>query len=93
MIAVNEYFGGSVRSLGYNTAAGKSSVGVINEGEFEFGTSQHEIMTLVEGQLEVLLPEAEAWQLYGPGEAFEVPAGASFKVKATAPVAYLCQYR
>ncbi|GAB3164333.1 pyrimidine/purine nucleoside phosphorylase [Telluribacter humicola] len=93
MISANEYFGGSVKSLGYQTAAGKSTVGVINEGEYEFGTSQHEIMTIVEGELNVQLPGSEDFQLYGQGQTFEVPANASFKVQASGPVSYLCQYR
>jgi purine/pyrimidine-nucleoside phosphorylase len=93
MISVNEYFGGSVKSLGYHTTAGKSTVGVIAAGEYEFGTAQHETMTIVEGDLQVLLPGANDWAIYGQGQQFEVPAGTSFKVKATAPVAYLCLYR
>ncbi|HEV7349713.1 pyrimidine/purine nucleoside phosphorylase [Telluribacter sp.] len=93
MISTNDYFGGSVKSLGYQTPAGKSTVGVIDSGEYEFGTSQHEIMIIVEGELSVLLPGSDEWQLYSQGERFEVPAGTSFEVKASRPVAYLCQYR
>ncbi|MFT2008006.1 pyrimidine/purine nucleoside phosphorylase [Pontibacter sp. 13R65] len=93
MIKVNEYFDGAVKSLGYQTAAGRSSVGVINEGEYEFGTSEHEIMHIIEGELKALLPGEQEWQSFGPGQHFEVPANASFKVQAAAPTAYLCQYR
>jgi uncharacterized protein YaiE (UPF0345 family) len=93
MINVNEYFDGAVKSLGYQTAAGRSTVGVINEGAYEFGTSEHEIMHIIEGELKALLPGEQEWQVFGPGQKFEVPANASFKVEATAPTAYLCQYR
>ena len=93
MINVNEYFGGAVKSLGYETIAGKSTVGVIAEGTYEFGTSQPEIMTIMEGELQVLLPGATDWVTYTSGQVFEVPAHASFKVTAAAPTAYLCQYR
>lgn len=93
MIKVNEYFGGEVKSLGYETAAGRSTVGVINIGEYQFGTAQHEIMKIIEGELQVLLPAATAWQTFTAGQVFEVPAQASFKVIAASPTAYLCQYR
>ena len=93
MINVNEYFDGAVKSLGYQSPAGKSTIGVISGGSYEFGTSQHEIMSIIEGELNVLLPEASDWHTYSQGQTFEVPANASFQVKAEGPVAYLCQYR
>ncbi|MDB5264267.1 MAG: hypothetical protein JWQ14_3550 [Adhaeribacter sp.] len=93
MINVNEYFGGQVKSLGYSTPAGKSSIGVIEPGIYEFGTSMHEIMTILEGELKALLPGTETWATFGKGQAFEVPANTSFKVEATSQAAYLCQYR
>ncbi len=93
MINVNEYFDGQVKSLGYSTNEGKSTVGVIAPGTYEFGTSMHEIMTVLEGELKALLPGAESWQTFPGGSKFEVPANASFKVEATVPTAYLCQYR
>ncbi|RZJ79455.1 MAG: pyrimidine/purine nucleoside phosphorylase [Flavobacterium sp.] len=92
MITVNEYFDGAVKSLGYENN-GKSTVGVINAGEFEFGTSTHETMTIVEGEMNVLLSEQEEWKTYGAGEKFEVAANSSFKVKVIGQVSYLCKYK
>lgn len=93
MITENQYFDGNVKSLGYETAEGKSTVGVINPGEYTFGTAQQEIMHVVEGELEALLPGTTEWVSITAGNHFEVPANASFKVKATVQTAYLCQYR
>jgi uncharacterized protein YaiE (UPF0345 family) len=93
MIQVNEYFDGAVKSLGYETAAGKSTIGVMDAGEYEFGTSQQEIITMVEGELAVLLQGEAGWQVFGPGQVFEVPGQSKFKVKAQGQVSYLCQYR
>jgi uncharacterized protein YaiE (UPF0345 family) len=93
MIQVNEYFGGTVKSLGYESSAGKSTVGVMEAGEYEFGTSQHEIMTVVEGELAVLFQGVSGWQVFGPGQVFEVAANSSFRVKAQGQTSYLCQYR
>jgi uncharacterized protein YaiE (UPF0345 family) len=53
MISVNEYFGGNVKSLGYATVNVKSTVGVINEGEYEFSTESAETMTVIQGKMEV----------------------------------------
>lgn len=93
MITENQYFDGNVKSLGYETSDGKSTVGIINPGEYTFGTAQKEIMQVIEGELEALLPEATEWQSFKAGNKFEVSANSSFKVKTTVQTAYLCQYR
>lgn len=93
MINVNEYFDGTVKSLGYDSADGKSTVGVIEPGEYEFGTSNHETMVIVEGELTALLPGQSEWKSFRNSESFEVPANSSFKVKATGQTSYLCKYK
>jgi len=93
MIQENQYFEGNVKSLGYATAEGKSTIGIINPGEYEFGTAQKEIMHIIEGSLSALLPDNTDWKIFSAGSSFEVPANSSFKVKAEGQTAYLCQYR
>lgn len=93
MINVNEYFEGSVKSLGYTSAEGKSTIGVIEKGEYEFGTSNHETMTVIEGQLDALLPGESEWQSFTAGQSFEVEANTSFKVKSHVQSSYLCKYK
>ncbi|WP_406827158.1 pyrimidine/purine nucleoside phosphorylase [Pedobacter sp. KACC 23697] len=93
MITENQYFDGNVKSLGYETADGKSTIGIINPGEYTFGTAQKEMMHVIEGELAALLSEATGWQIIKAGSTFEVPANSSFKVKTTVQTAYLCQYR
>ncbi|MGB5419584.1 pyrimidine/purine nucleoside phosphorylase, partial [Algibacter sp.] len=56
MITTNEYFEGQVKSLGYTSATGKSTVGVMEAGTYEFGTSTHETMQVIEGEMTVKLP-------------------------------------
>ena len=92
MLKVNEYFDGKVKSIGLQTATLPATVGVMEAGEYEFGTSQKEVMTLVSGVLDVLLPGAGAWQTFNQGQAFTVTANVKFKVKAQGQVAYLCTY-
>ena len=93
MISANEYFDATVKSLGYTTANGNSTVGVMEEGNYEFGTSSHETMTVIEGELIALLPGENAEQSYKAGESFEVEANSSFKVKAVVQTSYLCVYK
>ena len=93
MITENQYFDGNVKSLGYETTEGKSTIGVINPGEYEFGTANKEIMHVVEGELIALLPNQTEWKSFKAGTSFEVEANSSFKVKAETQTAYLCQYR
>lgn len=93
MINVNEYFGGAVKSLGYTSVEGKSTVGVIEAGEYEFGTSSPEIMHIIEGELSVQLSGDTQWKIYGKGQSFDVPSNSSFKAKAKEQTSYLCKYK
>ncbi len=93
MFKVNEYFDGKVKSIGFSTAAGAATVGVMAPGEFVFGTSTVEIMTVTSGALEIRLPGESAWRTYEPGESFTVASGEKFGVRVTEPTSYLCLYR
>ncbi|MGF7077974.1 pyrimidine/purine nucleoside phosphorylase [Mucilaginibacter sp. UYCu711] len=93
MINVNEYFDGAVKSLAYTAIDGKSTIGVIESGEYEFGTSTNETMTVIEGELVALLPGEANWETFTNGQSFEVPANTSFKVKSKNQTSYLCKYR
>ena len=93
MITINEYFDGTVKSLEYQSAEGKSTIGVIEEGEYEFGTSVHETMHIIEGKLEAILPGEDDWQEFNSGQTFEVQANQSFKVRASHQTSYLCKYK
>jgi uncharacterized protein YaiE (UPF0345 family) len=93
MFKVNEYFGGQVKSLAFETADGPATIGVMAPGDYEFGTSTVEIMTVVSGMLTVKLPGSEAWTDFKAGQSFTVPAGKKFQLRVAADVAYLCLYR
>ena len=93
MFKVNQYFDGAVASIAFQTAGGPATVGVMAVGEYEFGTSQLEIMTVTSGALTVLLPGQAEWETYSAGTQFTVPAKTTFKVRADVETAYLCEYR
>ncbi len=56
MFDVNEYFDGNVKSIAFKTETLPATVGVMAPGEYEFGTSQKETMTVVSGALTIKLP-------------------------------------
>ncbi|HEY4230389.1 MAG TPA: pyrimidine/purine nucleoside phosphorylase [Thermoanaerobaculia bacterium] len=90
MLKHNTYFDGAVQSVGYERLGRRMSVGVIDAGEFHFGTDSAERMTVVSGELEVKV--GSEWRSYPAGTAFEVAAKSGFDVRARAPAAYLCEY-
>jgi len=93
MIVISEYFDGAVKSLGYDSKDGKSTIGVIERGEYKFGTSMHETMIVLEGELEALLPESVTWETFTNGQSFDVPANQSFTVRSEIQTSYLCKYK
>lgn len=92
MFKVNEYFEGNVASIAFQTDTLPATVGVMAVGEYEFGTSQFETMTVVSGALTVKLPESDAWQTFEAGSSFTVEANKTFGVKVAVETAYLCTY-
>ncbi len=92
MLKHNTYFDGKVQSVGFERNGRRATVGVIDAGEFHFGTDAAERMTVVSGELWVKGPGASAFRAYPAGTAFEIPAKSGFDVKADAPVAYLCEF-
>ena len=93
MLKVNEYFGGTVKSIALDTAQGRATVGVMAKGEYEFGTDTVEVMTVVSGKLTVKLPGATAWQDFADGQSFTVAAKVKFQLKVPVDTAYLCVYK
>ena len=92
MLKVNEYFGGTVKSVALENAEGVATVGVMESGEYEFGTSSIELMTVTSGVLDVLLPGETNWKTFVKDETFRVEKDVRFKVKANGQVAYYCLY-
>lgn len=92
MFKTNQYFDGKVTSIAFQTETLPATVGVMAQGEYEFGTSQKEYMTVTSGSLTVKLPDATDWATFKAGETFIVEANQRFQVKADVESAYLCLY-
>ena len=90
---VNEYFEGKVKSIAFSGVEGPATVGVMAKGQYEFGTSTKEIMTVTTGRLTVKLPGESDWKGYKPFETFEVEANKKFQVRADEESSYICFYK
>mgnify|MGYP003636798662 CR=1 FL=1 len=60
MFKVNEYFGGKVVSIGFQTETLPATVGVMAPGEHEFCPNKKETLTVVSGALTVKLPDQDS---------------------------------
>jgi uncharacterized protein YaiE (UPF0345 family) len=91
--AANVYFEGKVTSRTVQFADGTTkSLGIMLPGEYEFGTDAAELMEILSGDLQVMLPQSSEWlSIIGP-DSFEVPANAKFKVKVSQVTDYCCSY-
>ena len=89
---VNEYFDGSVTSIGFENAEGRATVGVMAAGEYEFGTSENERIRVVSGQMNVRLPGEDDYRSFSQGAEFRVGADQKFQLRIPEPSAYICFY-
>jgi len=89
----NIYFDGKVTSRSVLFADGsKKTLGVMLPGEYEFSTGDKEVMEILSGDLDVLLPGARAWKSITGGQSFDAAANATFKLKVKKPTDYCCSY-
>ena len=93
MFKTNEYFGGQVFSVAFENHDGPATVGVMEKGEYVFGTSSTEHMTVISGSLIVQLPGESEFKTYLPSQTFIVPPNQKFQIKVTEQTAYLCLYK
>ena len=93
MFKTNEYFDGKVKSIALDSAEGTATVGVMAAGEYEFGTSCVEVMTVVSGKLTILMSGETTWKVYKKFESFVVEKNTKFKVKCDEDTPYLCLYK
>jgi purine/pyrimidine-nucleoside phosphorylase len=89
----NIYFDGKVTSRTVLFPDGsKKTLGVMLPGEFEFGTADKELMEILSGELDVLLPGETVWKPVKGGQSFEVAANSKFKLKVEKLTDYCCSF-
>ncbi|GAO05476.1 pyrimidine/purine nucleoside phosphorylase [Anaeromyxobacter sp. PSR-1] len=92
MLTHKTFFEGQVQSIGFERNGRRQTAGVVDVGEFHFGTEAPERMTVVSGELWARLPGEAGFRAFPAGTCFEVPGRSGFDVKATAPAAYVCEF-
>ena len=89
----NVYFDGKVTSRVVRFADGsRKTLGIIQPGEFEFDTADREVMEILSGDLDVLLPGEVDWKTIGAGESFEIPSQSLFRIRVRTLSDYCCSY-
>lgn len=88
----NVYFDGNVTSRSVVFQDGtKKTLGIMLPGKYEFNTDDKELMEIMSGKLDVLLPGCE-WLSIKGGESFEVPANSKFQLKVSVVTDYCCSF-
>lgn len=93
MFDVNEYFDGKVKSIAFTDNGDAATIGVMADGDYEFGTSSIEHMTLISGKMAVILPGENDWREIAHNETFIVDANVTFQVRVSGDTSYLCRYK
>lgn len=89
----NVYFDGKVTSRTVLFENGeKKTLGIMMPGEYEFGTDAKEIIEVLGGSMDVLLPGETQWQTFGEGQSYEVAANSKFKLVIKEVADYCCSY-
>ena len=89
----NVYFDGKVTSRTVIFADGsKKTLGIMLPGEYEFNTGKKELMEIMSGEMEVLLPGEAVWRSITGGQAFEVAGNAKFKLRVKTLSDYCCSF-
>ena len=89
----NVYFDGKVvsRTVLFQDGS-KKTLGFMQPGEYEFSTGDKELMEIMAGELDVMLPGAKSWKPVRGGESFEVAANSKFTMKVKTLSDYCCSF-
>lgn len=89
----NVYFGGNVSSRTLHFTDGSvKTLGFMLPGEYTFNTADKELMEIIDGDLDVLLPDSKQWRPVTAGDSFLVSAHAQFTVRIKTPTDYCCSF-
>lgn len=89
----NIYFGGKVTSRTIIFPDGsKRTLGVMLPGQYEFSTGKKEVIEILAGNLNVLLPGETQWLTIDGDGVFMVPAKAKFQLDVAEITDYCCSY-
>ena len=89
----NIYYDGKVTSRNILFPDGtRKTLGFMLPGEYDFSTTVPELMEILTGEMDILLPGREGWHTVCEGGSFSVEANSKFKLNLKGPVDYCCSY-
>lgn len=89
----NVYFDGRVTSrVCYRPDGSRLTLGVITPGSYTFDVGDREVVQMIAGSVEILLPTEKAWRTVTAPESFEIIANCSYQIRTTGVAEYLCDY-
>ncbi len=89
----NLYFDGKVTSRTVEFPNGeRKTLGIMQPGEYTFGTGDAEIMDMYAGEFSVKLPGSDEFVDMSAPCVFEVGANTSFDIKVKTVTDYCCSY-
>jgi uncharacterized protein YaiE (UPF0345 family) len=92
MYKLRKYHGNRVQSLTYEKDRNSASVGIMEEGQYEFGSLARETYTVTSGKISLWNNKTERWNSYVPFSSFLVPENENYKLKVDEISTYLCVY-
>lgn len=93
-LKANVYFDGRVVSRDVFFQDGlRRTIGVVLPGTYEFGVGDKEIVTIISGEAEVLLPPGlKEWEKVSEGSLFSIIKDSSYKLRCSVILEYLCEF-
>lgn len=92
MYELRKYHGDKVQSLTYEDNTIAFSVGIISEGEYQFGSIKKEIFNVTLGSISSWVEGNESWKEYLKGDSFTIPSQKNFKLRVEGISSYICFY-
>ncbi len=89
----NVYFEGKVVSRTVKFADGTTkTLGFMMPGDYSFDTQKAEVMEILAGKLDVMLPGSSDWQAIEGGQSFDMPSHSNFQLKIYQATDYCCSF-
>lgn len=89
----NVYWDGKVTSRTFHREDGsKFTLGIITAGSYTFDVGDREVVQLIAGDAEILLPTEQSWRRVEAPKAFEIIANSKYQIRTTSVAEYLCDY-
>jgi uncharacterized protein YaiE (UPF0345 family) len=89
----NVYWDGKVTSRTFFREDGsKFTLGIITAGSYTFDVGDREVVQLIAGDCEVLLPTESEWRRVETPNSFEIIANSKYQIRTTGVCEYLCDY-